>query len=215
MKKLIQLGAVVSMVVLGSGCATNRGIIDVRVPHIQIPMEGQSVAITRVTDMRKFELAPPEASIPSLKNGEINDKSITLRAIARKRNGFGKAMGDILLPEGRTVEDLVRESATKALSEKGYVVVVEGSPKYAGALPIEIEIQQFWAWMRPGFWTIELNFQSIIIVDNTEIFGSSKKRIEGRVALKSQVAGTRGWTNVLNKGIEDLGDQIKTNAQMP
>lgn len=215
MKKLVKLGMLGMVCMLGAGCATNRGIVDVRIPAAANPSSGKLVAITKVTDIRKFELAPGEASIPSLKNGEINDKSITARAIARKRNGYGKAMGDILLPEGRTVEDLVGETAEKALMEKGYVVAAKGTPQFEEALPVEIEIHQFWAWMRPGFWTLELNFEAIITASNRVVFASPEERIRGHVALKTQAAGTRAWTNTLNKGIEELGEQIKKNAKAP
>jgi hypothetical protein len=60
------------------------------------------------------------------------------------------AFAEILLPEGRTVEQIVREAATKALAEKGYAVVAEESPEFAQALPVNIEIQQFWSWFTPG-----------------------------------------------------------------
>jgi hypothetical protein len=39
--------------------------------------------------------------------------------VARKRNGWGKVLGDILLPEGRTVSDLVEEVVAKAFIESG------------------------------------------------------------------------------------------------
>ncbi|WP_336605487.1 hypothetical protein [Stutzerimonas stutzeri] len=58
-------------------------------------------------DERTFESKPRSAGIPSLKGGEINDTSITERAFARKRNGFGKALGDVVLPSGRTDSQLV------------------------------------------------------------------------------------------------------------
>ena len=215
MKQLTLLCTLTLTSILSIGCATNRGIIDVRVPPATInPSSGTLVAITKVIDMREFQETPSEPSIPSLKGGEINDETITSRAIARKRNGYGKALGDILLPEGRTVEDLVRETAEKSLAEKGYVVVKDRS-QYADALPVEIEIHQFWAWMIPGFWTLELDFEAIITASNETVFMSPGEKIRGHVALKTQAAGTGAWTNTINKGLEDLCEQIKSDIKTP
>jgi hypothetical protein len=64
-----------------------------------------------VTDRRVFEVNPRQANIPSLMNdAEIKNPAITARAVARKRGGFGKTLGDVgdvLLPEGRTVTNVV------------------------------------------------------------------------------------------------------------
>ena len=38
-------------------------------------------------------------------------------------HNMGISRAEILLPEGRTVEQIVREAAAKALAEKGYAVV--------------------------------------------------------------------------------------------
>lgn len=86
-----------------TGCATNRWVLNFVVPPTSNPKNGTPVKIVKVTDLRKFELAPKQPNIPSLKNGEITEKAITSRAIARKRNSYGMALGDIPLPEGRTV----------------------------------------------------------------------------------------------------------------
>ena len=44
-------------------------------------------------------------------------------------------MGDVLLPDGRNVETLVRESVTRALRESGYVVLEAGElPKMCAAV---------------------------------------------------------------------------------
>ena len=98
-----------------TGCATSRGVLDLKVPDLPNPASSQAVKIMDVTDKRVFEIEPKKPSIPSLQNDEINDPKITRRAVARKRNGFGAALGDILLPEGQTVEQLTRAALENAL----------------------------------------------------------------------------------------------------
>lgn len=127
-----------------SGCATSRSIVDIRVSPGSNPVNAKAVKTVRITDSRKFEVSPKTQSVPSLNEEEIRDSKITSRAVGRKRNGYGKAMGDFMLPEQRTVQDLVKEAMTKALREKGYSVVEQGSASYQNALPLEADIGQWW-----------------------------------------------------------------------
>ena len=189
---------------LGAGCATNRGILDVRVPAVQNPESARAVAIVRVTDCRVFEAAPRIASVPSLKGKEIGDQAITSRAIARKRNGYGQAIGDILLPAGRTVEDVVREALTKAFREAGYhVVEATADPQGQGqAVPIEADVRQFWAWMTPGVWAVSLQFEAQVQIKGDLAPFQAGETVRGHVELHTQAAGTRAWQNTINKGLE-------------
>ncbi|HBA83341.1 MAG TPA: flagellar biosynthesis protein [Verrucomicrobia bacterium] len=197
------------------GCATNRGIIDVRVVQPQNPANSQAVKIVTVRDLRVFELKPASASIPSLKNGEINDASITHRAIARKRNGYGKAMGDILLPEGQTVEGLTRDALARAFKEKGYTVLDAQDAGYDQAEAVEADIEQFWAWVTPGFWAASLEFEALVKVKNPTIFLTPEEAVRGSVLLHTQAAGTSAWMNILNKGLEDFIQKAQEKMKEP
>ncbi len=199
----------IGVTLLITGCAINRGILDVR---MNVPMNassGEAVKIVRVDDKRIFELNPRNASIPSLKNGEINDKAITSRAVARKRNGFGKALGDILLPEDRTVSDLVKEAVAKAFIESGYRVVEKNDPDYASAKPVEVDIDRFWSWITMGFWALGLNFEAKIKITGGVPAFEGGKEISFSTKLHTQAATTRAWTNILNAGLKGLVEKIK------
>ena len=73
-------------------------------------------------------IAMPECfALVSLQRGaSASTVTSSLRAIARKSGGFGNRMGDIVLPEGRTVEHLAEEALTKAFRAGGYRVVPRG-----------------------------------------------------------------------------------------
>jgi hypothetical protein len=203
------LMACIPVMLLVSGCATNRGIVDVRITGSQNPTSGPAVKILRVTDKRVFEKAPRVASIPSLKGGGIDDKSITSRAIARKRNTYGKALGDILLPEGRTVENLVREALTKSFREAGYRVI-DGAPGLNGkVMPVEADIEQFWAWVTPGFWAVSMEFEAKVNIKGDVPPFKNGETVRGYVELHTQAAGTRAWVNTINKGMEAFVDEVK------
>ena len=212
-KVLISTVAVLSVMLLGSGCATNRGILDVRVPEIQNPVSGPVVRIVRVTDKRVFEEAPRSPSIPSLKGHEINDSAITRRAIARKRNGYGKAIGDILLPEGRTVEALVREALAKSFREAGCRVVEDTTGLTDTVIPIEADIDQFWSWMTPGFWALSLEFETKVTIKGGVDPFKSGELVRGYVELHTQAAGTKAWMNTINKGMDVFVAEVKKRLQ--
>ena len=151
MRRLVLVVPLLACLFLATGCATTRGVIDVPAKAGPNPASGPAVRIDRVTDRRFFEIDPRQANIPSLMNdAEIKDPKITSRAIARKRGGFGKALGDVLLPEGRTVMQVVEEALTWSLQEAGYRVVNKQYPEASTAIPLEADIDQFWGVVQAG-----------------------------------------------------------------
>src|SRR5215470_5983213 len=163
MRRLVLVVPLLACLFIATGCATTRGVIDVPARLRPNPPSGPAVRIDRVTDRRVFEIDPRQANIPSLMNdAEIKDPKITSRAIARKRGGFGKALGDILLPEGRTVMQVVEEALRWSLQDAGYRVVSKDDAATATAIPVEADIDQFWAWFRPGFAEVAVEFESSV-----------------------------------------------------
>jgi hypothetical protein len=156
------------------GCATGRSEVTLQSPAAKQPVAGPStgqvVVIRTVTDERVFEQAPSDPSVPSLgMAGAGQDPAATkARAIGRKRGGFGKALGDVLLENGQTVEGVVRENLTAALRQAGYQVVESAAG--SSALLIDVRIKKFWAWFRPGFWAVTLKAN---IVTDLELSGAN------------------------------------------
>jgi len=194
---------------LVAGCATSRSIVDIKVAPGPDPANGKPVKIMHVTDGRIFEATPRTQSIPSLNEEEIKDVGITSRAIGRKRNTYGKALGDFLLPEQRTVQDLIREAMTKALREKGYSVVEQNSAAYEGALPLEADITQLWAYMTPGFWSLTLESEIKVTVKG-EIFPVTREeKIRGYGRMSAQAAFESNYVEVVRAAIEDFVKNLK------
>jgi len=197
-----------------AGCAATRSTLDVPVTQAPPPPTRGFVRLTEVKDVRRFEAAPSNPSVPSLQNPQdIGNASITSRAVARKRGGFGQAMADILLPEGRTVEQLVREAATRALAERGYAVVDEKSPQSGKALPLQIDIQQFWSWFSPGFLQISLEFEGILGLKGDVLSGGKEEKVRGYGVYKGMVATDSEWQEVLRLGIADLIEKMKASIK--
>ncbi|MFL6570971.1 MAG: hypothetical protein ACJ8G4_04390, partial [Burkholderiales bacterium] len=160
------------------------------------------------------EAAPSNPSVPSLQNPQdIGNASITSRAIARKRGGFGQAMADILLPEGRTVEQLIREAAIRALAERGYAVVDEKSAQSAKALPLQIDIQQFWSWFSPGFLQISLEFEGILGLKGDVLSSGKEQKVRGYSVYKAMAATDGEWREAIRLGIVDLIEKMKASLK--
>ena len=111
-----------------AGCATSRSEIKLQSPVVSasssVAGNGHIVVIKSVTDERVFEQAPSDPSTPSLGFGGSDGATaqVKSRAIGRKRNGFGKALGDVLLDQGQTVQEVVRKNLAAALEQSGYKV---------------------------------------------------------------------------------------------
>lgn len=204
------LGVALSWLLSGAtGCATSRGILDVQVPASSNPSQGNAYKIVAVRDVRVFELKPGVPSTPSLKNAEIDDLAITSRAIARKRNGYGKALGDILLPEAGTVQELTGAAITRGFRESGLRVVAPGDSDWERATPVEADILQLWAWMTPGFWTISLDFDMRVRIKTALGAFRDGDEVQAAIQLHTGGAGARQWFNTITSGLEAFNVDLK------
>jgi hypothetical protein len=151
--------AILPLVLLGA-CATNRSHIDLAVPQPSAPALAQGskiVVVDTVIDERRFEENPSDPSIPSLKKGRryALDAEGRASAVARKRNGFGRAIGDIVLNPPQTVETLTRDLVRTGLGRRGYTVV-DAADAPDGATTLDVRIVRFWSWFTPGFWVVDM-----------------------------------------------------------
>jgi hypothetical protein len=206
-----------ALLFLGAGCATTRGVVDVPVKSISNPASGPAVRIDRVTDRRVFAVDPPQPNTPSLMNdAEIKDPAITSRAVARKRGGFGKALGDVLLPEGRTVMQIVEEALTRSLREAGYRVVGKQDPQASAAIPLQADIDQFWAWFRPGFAKVAVEFETSVRLTSPLPALRAGVPVKGTARVEGMAATSDTWQEAVTKGVDDFAhnarERLKTTA---
>lgn len=206
--------AILIVCVATAGCATSRSEIKLSSPAMLSNTNvssGRTAVIRSIKDERVFEQAPKDPSTPSLGFGGADQSSTELkaRAIGRKRNTYGKALGDVLLQSGQTVEGVVRENLAAALTQAGYQVKSEDA---AGALPlvIDVRIKQFWAWFQPGFWAITLNTN---IVTDLDLSGAATPTTINVHAEDSRQAATESaWMEIVGKALDDYRAQVTTKA---
>lgn len=204
--RLFAYGIAVS--ILG-GCAVGRDTVDINIPHASNPAAGKYVRIDSVLDKRTFQAAPPSADIASLDPDEDTSDASKARAIGRKRNTYGKALGDVVLPEGKTVSGLVQGALTTAFQESGYVVVKKGDANYDGAAPVSAQVVDFWAWFQPGFWSISTNHKAEVRVDGNVGNLKGQKTVMTSVSESKQVVTQSDWREIVEKGLASITEKTK------
>lgn len=193
---------VVVALVLLAGCATNRAEVDILPPGISqtpAPANGKKVYISTVDD-RVFHIKPSSFDIPSLKYDEIDDKSITERAIARKRNNYNMAIGDVLLPKGRTVSELVGDAVATAYRQAGYQVV--STPGASDVSKVNVQIVEFWSWSTTeGVLDKVLQNRSYLQIKTHDAPAHSVKTL---ISEKVKVVTDDDWKRVTEAGLEAI-----------
>lgn len=158
---------------------------------------GRLVVIRTVTDERTFEAAPRNPSTPSIGTAG-GGPDVVARAIGRKRNSYGKALGDILLPENETVESVVRLNLTTAFQQAGFQVV-EASAARPDTPVVDVHIKKFWEWVTPGFWAITLRAN---IETHLTLSGAETPVVVATTAERQVQMGTdRNWLDVLDTAL--------------
>ena len=206
--------AITAVAVVGfmSGCAASRSTLDVPAPQAQPTAVRAFVKITEVRDLRRFEASPANPATPSLEDpAVIRNPAVTSAAIGRKRSNTGKGADAIYLPEGRTVEQIVRAAVTKALAEQGYAVVDRTSPHFDSALPAQLDIEVFWAWFTPAFAQpqAQVQFRSMLILKSEALTGRKEAVIGGNAAINDRIITDTEWRNVIVAGMDDLVKNTK------
>ncbi|WP_087750439.1 flagellar biosynthesis protein [Paraburkholderia caledonica] len=192
-----------------AGCAVGRTTVDVSASQGNNPATGKYVRIDSAQDKRTFTVAPPSADMASLDPAEDSSDASKARAIGRKRNGYGKALGDVVLPEGKTVSGLVESALTTGFQQAGYVVVKQGDPNFDSAAPVTAQIVDFWAWFQPGFWSVTTNQKSEVKLSGDIGALHGDETIKTRVSESKQVVTSGDWQEIVEKGLAAIAQQTK------
>lgn len=208
MKKKLALYLLLISSAILAGCATSRSEVAVVTPvatGVKAPFNGRTVVIATVKDDRVFQDAPPQPFTPSLGSGGVAaaTEATKSRAIARKRNTYGQALGDVLLQEGQSVQGLVRANLTAAFEQAGYRVAPAGTAAASGSPAptlVDVSIKKFWSWMQPGFWalTFSTNIETVL---TTTTPGAAARDISVSTSDQGQVGTDDAWIRAVQKAL--------------
>jgi hypothetical protein len=194
-----------------AACATNRSYVSLDVPSTGVAADGGKVAVIEsVSDERLFEDDPDEPSTPSLKKGDKYSLDVEGRksAIARKRNGYGIAIGDIMLQPPQTIETITHDLVADGLRAQGFRVVGPGEAAPADAMRVKVRVKEFWAWLTPGFWAIDMEARMKTLLE----FGQGDRTIEVAAYGKKTAPTGRedNWKQAYDRAFRDYLDKQKT-----
>ena len=199
---------------LGSGCAATRSEVKLAspgaAPAATMPATGRVVVIRSVKDERVFEQSPRDPSTPSL-GGEGASKTpaeIKARAIGRKRNAYGMAMGDVLLEPGKTVEAVVRENLAIALGQAGFQVR-DSAPAGLAPLMIDVRIRKFWSWLTPG--ALAMTVEALIETDLSAT-GAAPIAVNVRSSDARMFPTEGAWIELVDKALQEYRAQVASKA---
>ena len=192
-----------------AACAGASPILEVRLAGISDPQSGQAFRIQRVSDRRFFQPVSRDPRLPSAQGG-LPDAALAQRIVARRGSGGDRSGGDLLLPEGTSVEDLVAEALTTGFREAGYRVLAPGAPGHAAALPIEADIEQLWGWMRRRA-TAEaiFDFEVRVRVRAPVAPFAEGVRLRGESQLTRGGPSNASWERLIEDGMADLAASVR------
>lgn len=203
MKLISRLIFISIVLAISSGCAT-------KVLRVTVPNASESgavkgyVKIVKVTDLRGFQRAPTDPSIPSIEGDNINNKSLTEKSIGRMRHGlYHYAMWNYTLEGNENINSVCRSIVTSSLLTSGYKVVAEGHEHFDAAIPLEVEIIKFWAWMQPKF-NIDLHFDGELVVRSMDAKKTLDINASSSHMFSTAIAGGGAWTQVVREGVNKL-----------
>ena len=195
-------------------CATNRSYIALDVPSRGVAADSGKVAVIQsVSVVRNFEVDPDDPSTPSLKKGDKYSLDADGRkaAVARKRNGYGMAIGDIMLQPPQTIETITRDLVADGLRSRGYRVVPADGDVPADALRVNVRVKEFWAWLTPGFWAIDMEARLKTLLQ----FGQGDRTIEVAAYGKKTAPTGRedNWKQAYDRAFQDYLEKQQTTFE--
>jgi hypothetical protein len=206
--------AAAAVMMLMSGCATKRGEVALQVPQRgamqqQVSAAAKTVFVNSVTDKRIFEVKPANPSTPSLDPNEDQSAATKVRAIGRKRGGFGQAFANFLLKDGQTVETVVSDSVKQAFAEAGYRVLENKSAVTPDTYVVDVSIDKFWSWMNPGFWAITLSTEigTEMTIKKPDSTQSETLYVKAEDHFQTGVEGN--WIEVMQTALKSYVEELK------
>lgn len=165
-----------------------------------------AIKIVSVDDQRDFFIDPKTPDKPSLHDDAIHDKAITSRAIGRRRNAFGAAAGDLVLPQGETVSAHVGAVLADGFRQAGYRVLNSGDAGYDQAVPVKAVIKQYWTWIEVSI-DFRFNGRTEIELDSPLPALNASRIVGGHVEFEDGMAFDSDWRKINEQNLQELSKQ--------
>ena len=201
-----------SLMVILTGCVTGTRVIELAAPNYpDSNIASGEFYIGTIQDNRIFEQRPSDPSTPSVKGSlEAMPQETLVTLIGRQRNGYGKAMGDVALPEGSTILEQTRELLTEGLQSRGYTVTND----QAAPNKVNVSVDRFWGWFTPGMWAVSFQTQIDTTLNITTPLGEQTIDVKGHGINRGQIASDANWRLAFDRGFADFLDKLDAALEM-
>ena len=193
-----------------TGCAVGTSELQLVEPELfqKDVTATKSVFINLPTDNRVFN---PQTKDPSVPSTEPSNK-----AVGRKRNSWGVALGDFSLAGDQTVNSLVKVALEKAFELNGFKVINDRADIAKSTLMVNSQITKFWTWINPSFShiTFSANIETDVEIKDSRK-GEEKIKIEGRYSEGFPLFLTSNIQKILQKTYEYFIGNATLNLEEP
>jgi hypothetical protein len=118
------------------------------------------------------------------------------------------AMGDVLLPEGKTVADAVNKAISNGFKQAGYRVLEPGDAEYDSADAVDADLIKFWSWFEPGFWQVTVHNQSEVTLKGNELNKGEPVTVTDSYQEKMQMVLDSDWQSSAVNALRELSSKI-------
>ena len=207
--KFIKLICAFTILASTTACVTGKREIALEIPTpSSAANKSGMIFIASVDDKREFVHKPKIPETPSIK-GDLESKTpAELSAyIGRQRNGYGRAMGSVVLAEGATVSDEVRKLLKAGIEARGYQLV---DAPTSNAVSLDVDIEKFWAWFVPSFFTMGFESELELSLQSTNGDVHKTAMVRGKGNNEGQVASNANWALSYKRAYTDLLSSLDT-----
>jgi hypothetical protein len=88
-------------------------------------------------------------------------------------------------------------------------------PKKRWALPLTLDIQQFWAWLTPLRIAVRIEFKSQVEMKGDALIGRNPQPVNAYATDTSAAAFESIWASVIETGLADLSTKMKVKIKAP
>ena len=204
-----------ALATVGTGCALWRGVVEPMAPETEAPETGDEFHVASIRDLREFELGVGGAWEPRLHRGDPEDEQLTQRVIGRRRrlsqsrSDPRPRLGNILLPEGLSVQQLVSATVVAGFHRAGLRAAAGGPSAQPSGAPIDIEIRGFWSRSFPTLSVLRFEswIQLYVRAPGTPFVDGAPICAVGRVTSAGE--GAAMWRQAVESALEDLADRLE------
>ncbi len=197
-------------------CVENSYVVEFSAPQASNPVAGVAVNLVEVTDSRHFVETAPTWSLPSLDAGEFDNPQVSARAVGRRRGASGQPLGGVLLPQWRTVAQLVQDALSTALKKKGYRVLRPIDSGYAEAPRLAADIKEFWTWSAYGGpYALGLAHRYRIQLLGPWPITNSETELKSQVKRADPLGSDELWQTTVEAGLADLVANLGQRLKAP